>query len=376
MKLQHILLPIFVVSSFSLSSCQSDALNGKVPVRKIENIDSYVRIQSQNELMRIARYESAVIMVDEKGCASCNKVLPLIIDFVKETEYLIYVVDYSTVYINALNDSSNITGEYAGLFPNIKYTPSFLYYHDGKIVDAHDGGYTEGTLASNISSNIKEIGYYSLNTYIKDEDPQYQDFYYTQDFDEDNNIQGYDTAILDKKISEGNVMVVYSWRECSDCKDFYNSFFYSYMNDHPNIKIYFYETDGYYQLKRSSDKALAKDGLEKWASFSSSHYLTDYQGIYDKLNIPTGVVPTMIYYGNNTHSTFVYRNSTNVYKNSEGYLQYGTAFLDDVKSLKSDSKVSNDDVSSSSYQKALKELEEKALKVERTKMKEFFDAYF
>lgn len=376
MKKQILLISILLASSFSMSSCNSDSTDGKVAIRKKENIDSYVRIETYAELVRIARYEPAVIMIDKAGCTYCNETIPLLNAYIKKTENIIYVVDYSLVYIQALNSDDNQTGLYAGLFPNIKSTPSFLYYQGGKLLDAHDGNYAPNTLESNISSHLCEIGYYSLNTYHKQSNIMYDEDYLVVDQDEDRDILGIDTTTLDEKIKAGKCLIVYTWRQCTDCIDFYDSFFYSYRKNKHDVKVYYYETDGYYQLKSSYVEEDAKEGNEKWSSFSKAHYLTDYQGIYDNYGNETGVVPTILYYNGDSHASFVYRNSKDVYVNSEGKLQYKTSFLDDVKSLVSDTVVkSTDEVSSSTYQKALKELEEKALVIERKKMKEFFDAY-
>jgi len=371
------------MASFLLASCSAsksiDPVNeyfeGKIPTTKVDNIDSFVWIENEEQLNYIARYDSAPIFIAREGCQWCEQQLTELKAYIKKTEILFYVVDVE-VYRTCLNAEYNSSGDYALLYPKIQGTPTYLFYYGGKLINSHSGAFSENTLETAITNKyLCETNIYSLNTYTlftNDNSASPYRYCYTQDVSEEENTQGFDTTSLDGKISGGDCTIIFSWRRCSDCVQYKNSVLYPFLIDRPNAKIYQYEVDGYYLLKRSGDEEKAKSGLKLWSDFSVKYHLTDLSGYFDIYGNPAGAVPTIVSFKNDlSHKTAVFRNNMKPFRNNQGQLQYSIAFYDEVKALTSDTLVSADDTTSSTYQRALKELSEKALKIELKKNSDF-----
>lgn len=357
-----------LLTSFTLFSCETNyreqTFGTKIPTRKVEGIDSYVLIETDKELNDIARYESAMIMIGHSGCSYCVAEMKKLKPFIQKTETLVYVVS-PTVYYNVYNSSENKTGTYANLYPQIAGTPTYLFYYGGTLVNIRSGAFAD--LEKNLTEEyLYDFNYYSLNTFTAhgtNSDSAPFDRYYTMDIDEETDTLGYDYTLLSEAIKEKKT-VVYTWRRCSDCTSLHEEILDSYLKSNTSIKIYYYEVDGYYQLKRSSDEEEKARGENLWAAFCSQFFLIDYEDIYDSQHNSTGVVPTLITYDDSSHTTAVFRNDQDPYVNSEGRVQYATAYYEDVKNLTSDTKVSQGDTTSATFQKALLELSNKALEVE------------
>ena len=358
-----------LASSFSLLSCQNESVySDKVIITKSENLDSYVKIQDIKELNSIARYDDAVVIITQEGCSSCNLLLGYLDDYIASNHYLIYTVE-ATTYLEGYNSDYNENGSYALLYPRISVTPTFLFFKSGKIIDTYAQSVSQEKLATFFSEHTYDLNYYSLNTFIKN--GLYG--YYTEDISEEEDTLGYSTTSLDKKIAEGNCLIIYSWRRCPDCLDLKEDLIYPFFNEHPDIKIYYYEVDGYYLLKQSSNESKKEEGLKKFSNFSIKYFLSDYV-LHDELNERTGCVPTLVYYSAKGHETKVYKNDLNPYINSAGYLQYETSFYNEVKKLTSTTSLEANETGKD-YDKALKELESKATTYEKSIINAFLKAY-
>jgi hypothetical protein len=164
---------------------------------------------------------------------------------------------------------------------------------------------------------------------------------------------------------------MFTWRRCIDCKNYQQNVLNKFLNTYKDVSIYYYEVDGYYQLKRDADEEDRNYGLNLWSNFAKKYHLTDYQGIKDINDNDSGVVPTIIYDIYGERKVSVYANDGQIYRNDKGRLQYGLSFYDDVKKLESKTIVDENDNTSTKYQKALKELSSKAMKIENKKCLDF-----
>ncbi len=103
-------------------------------------------------------------------------------------------------------------------------------------------------------------------------------------------------------------------------------------------------------------------GLSMWSSFSKKFHL--YNEDFYQVDIngnKAGYTPTIVEYRNGVyHSMEVYLNEGNPKIDENQHLYYSTAFHEEVKNLRSDTKVEKEDELNEDYQKALKELSKKA----------------
>ena len=356
----------FTLISTPLFGCNKyDGYKGLVPTRKCEYLDSYVRLESAKEVNDIVRYDPAILMVTNVGCHYCQQQYIEINAFVKETHTLIYAID-SSIYYELRNASYNLEGEYASLYPSIAGTPTYLFFKDGKLNAKYDGAFDVGMFSTRIYDYIIDVNLYTVNDFKKGDG----DTYYLKDIYEDKDIEGLNTSYLDSLIDKKRI-IMFTWRRCIDCKNYQQNVLNKFLNTYKDVSIYYYEVDGYYQLKRDADEEDRNYGLNLWSNFAKKYHLTDYQGIKDKNDNDSGVVPTIIYDIYGERKVSVYANDGQIYRNDKGRLQYGLSFYDDVKKLESKTIVDENDNTSTKYQKALKELSSKAMKIENKKCLDF-----
>ena len=358
-KIKSLLLSLFMLTSFSLPSCSKTvSYNERVITKKVQNIDSYVVLRDENELIDISRYDDAVIVVTSEGCSYCQTLYPELKTYIKETENVIYTVD-SLIYNTCKKAEYNLSGTYAGLYPTIGGTPTFLFYKEGKIVNTFVKTTVEEDLASVLEPYIYDMNLYQINDFIKDDDVYYQDI--SEEYDH----LGFGTSTLDSKIlSDEKLTVLYTYRRCPDCLSYKDEVLYPYLNENKDKKIYFYECDGYYLLKRSENTDDKNLGLKKWSDFCVKYHLSDYP-VTDINGNQAGYVPTTVAFDKTTYKIDVFANDGLIARDQDGYLYYSRAFHSKVKELRSTTKVEEGDTTSKTYQKAMKELAQKALEVER-----------
>jgi hypothetical protein len=357
------LIALFMLgSSFSLPSCSKGVgidIGSKILTKKSETVDSYVMIQDLAELNSLARYDDAVILVTLPGCQHCLETIEEMKTYIPKTHNLVYAVNFF-LYDEAYSAQDNQTGTYARLYPKIESTPSFLFYRRGTLKNLWAKKDSE-TVEAVLPKYLYDYPYYAVNDFTKTEYG-----YYYEDISEDYDTTGFGTAALDQLLAtETRKTVLYTWRRCGDCRNYHDYVLDPFFVKNPTAKIYFYEVDGYYLLKRSAEETAKTEGLKRWSAFTVKYFLHDYD-VSDAEGNPTGYVPTAVTYRKTGHETDVYANDLDPLRNSDGTLSYGKAFHSEVLALKSASAVSEGDTTSSAYQNALKELGAKAMDLENT----------
>ncbi len=398
-------IPIFASFFCFLPSCKkveenSSAINknGKVILPKKEDIDSFVFIETENELNEIARYDSCCIIVTKEGCSYCDSLYysfrgnkdsegKYTNGYIYKTSTIFYVVDAYT-YLPCYQASYNQTGSFAKLYPEVSGTPTMLFYDSGKLVNSRTGHFydvspnkinrsdddknyknTEKILSKYILNNE----YYSLNTLKRIENNILTiQAYYVQSRDEDDDTLGFDTETLDEKINEENdKLIVFTWKRCDDCKEFKNTVIEPFLYNNKK-KAYYYEVDGYFLKKRNTDETKKDYGQKIWYEFSNKYHINDIPG-YSNVYGKTGATPAIIYYTSTSHTTKTFRNDTDIDIDSDDKLYYKTTIYNEVKNLRSDTSVSSLDSANSTYQKALKELNEKRDSLEKNLLTKFLN---
>lgn len=371
-----LLTPLFL----SLFSCSSftKATEDLVIVNKCENVSHLFYLPTIEQLNRVTMYEDALVFVSLNGCSHCHEEREKLEKFILETSSIIYEVERS-VYLEAYDDTTNQIGTYAEHYPKVSKYPTYLFYKNGDFINRNIGslGSDYQTFKNNLESSIYQNNCYMLNDYTTEtfNDNIYHFFETNENVDETSSLelQGFSTTRLDSKIEEDeNKMIFFTWRRCNDCKKFkeiVNNYLYK-----KDKKIYYYEVDGYYLLKRNSNESLAKLGLEMWSFFSSKyHLITEEFYNTDKYNNKAGYVPTLTYYRASTFDSMnVFLNESNIIKNDDNTLSYLKAFNNEALKLKSKTKVSdlND---SETYLKAKSELEELVYELDRKVSEKFLN---
>jgi hypothetical protein len=368
-KAHHFGILLLTASLLGLESCQRSPtdIGSKIFTHKVKNLDSYVVLRDSNELSALAQYDDAVILVTMVGCHYCELVESQIKPYIVKTSNLIYTVD-TTIYKENYSSALNQTGTYANLYPRIEGTPTFLFYRGGKLkamFAKQDGKDDFDTLMPNY---VKDVPYYCLNDLI---DSNYG--YYYQDMDEETDVSGFGTTALNAAIAAGKSTIVFTWRRCSDCTSYHENVLDSFLIQYPTKPIYYYEVDGYYLTKRSADAAVATAGLKRWSDFSATYHLSDYP-FTDKNGNIAGVVPTTVTFTGNDYSLSVFANDRDPTRDSAtSKLYFATSFYPSVIALRSATSVDAGDTTSSTYQKALKEIQALALSTETKLAQDFLE---
>lgn len=363
---------------FNASCSQKESQEDKVRIGKVLNAKTTYLLSSEKEVNDIVRYEDAVLFISKVGCSHCENQRKFLYRMIEETHDLIYEVDIET-YLALYDSQENKNGTYAYLFPRIEGTPTLLFYAQGKLKNTYTGEFHEdySKARSTFLSYVRELPLYLTNDYVSAQNSYYHYAYFQLDEDAlywENTFDQLDEFLSQAK----NVMIYYSWRRCSDCKSYDENILYPFLEEHPDITLYVYEVDGFYQKKRRDDEeGIQREGLKEWADFSLSHHLItlDYYNT-DIYGNQAGVTPTLVYYGENGYEeTSIYHNDMNPILNEDGTLSYSMAFYPEVKALKSKTKVEKGDVVSSAYRTALRELSSKAEPIETEKGKAFLSSH-
>lgn len=355
-------LPFFCSCNNNKATIDSDS---KVLLYRKENLSSTIMLNSVKQLQDVTRYENCMLYVSLDGCSHCELAKTYLKKYIKENNVVVYEIDRNT-YASAYDEKTNFTGTYANMFPKIKGFPAFFFYKDGKLVDSYLNGIeSEDDLNTLFSSYTVATNLYLLNDINYSITDDAYCFTNSEELEETKalDLLGFTTDDLDYKISTGEAFnVLYTWRRCSDCKNYRAKVLYPFLYKNKDKKIYVYETDGFMQLKRMSDvEDYENIGLNLWSEFSTKYHLSDYPNI-DKNGNTAGYVPTIVSYKSSIdYKISVFANQGNVTRREDGTIHYQQAFYDELKELKSDTIVDEGDKTSSTYQKALKELNKKVL---------------
>ena len=266
MKFKKILIFPLLLTLFGTSCSNKE----KIIIEQKENIDSFVYVNDQELSTLITNKQDFVLVVGENGCFTCNLIKPVIVEYIKKYDYVIYWVEnnnYKTVvdkFANSVDQKlkSDIMSATILLFDEgitkevIEYNDN-LYYSDSKF---------ELTLENKITgSNI-----YSLNKLVP--------------FNYSSNFQMYrfdyaSTEELDNKINDQNEsLVLYSWGPCPDCMRVKDDILDEYMSNAKN-KIYIFEVSHF--------RNNYSEHPEIFDEFSNTYKFNDYRG---------GKVPSIVKY--------------------------------------------------------------------------------
>ena len=162
---------------FSLFSCVETGTSSTVPVPDFENavytlkstqLTNYVRLQTVDELNRVARNMTAVIMIRQDTCKWCSLDEAKLRQYIPETNNIVFTVN-KDVYQEAYESTENSSGQYAYLYPQFVGTPTYLYYRDGKCVDTRVGSFTDDAdddnLAQQFGEYVVDVNLYLLNRF-------------------------------------------------------------------------------------------------------------------------------------------------------------------------------------------------------------------
>jgi thiol-disulfide isomerase/thioredoxin len=380
MKKKILILPCSLLL-FLLPSCtidktknESDETDDRIQLRKAENISHLFFLNSADSLRSITRYEDAVILVSLPNCIHCRKEREYLEKYICETSTILYEVTYQT-YQEAYDDESNQLGDYKDEFPLVNKTPTYLFYKDGKFLSEHVGTYGTNSYDDFLSSFekiVKPINLYMMNDFSTQiEDGENVVYHYLDSAENDSrieklDIQGIGTTRLKEFIQNNKqITILYTWRRCKDCTSYRKNVYNPTRIRYPEKKLYYYEVDGYMLLKRMTDETYQELGLGLWSEFSKDYHLYNedfYQK--DSKDQKSGYTPTVVKYMDGAYKSMdVYLNEGEIHQNSDGTLSYGHYFHKEVGELASDTKCDNDETSES-YQKARRELEEKAMKLD------------
>lgn len=354
--------------SMSLTSCnRGESTETRVLLSKKENIDSTIMIHSVKELQDITRYDSCILYVSLEGCHYCYDTKKILKEYIKANETIIYEVDRS-VYASAYDEKTNQEGKYAFLYPRLEGFPGFLFYQSGKLVDSYLNSIsTEDDLTYMLKDKVYQTNRYCLNDveFSVREDSYSFVSTETDEICKSEIALGFTTTELKDKIEKQKtedkpLNVLYTWRRCSDCKTYQNSVLMPFMKKNEDAKVYYYETDGYMQLKRRED-AIGKHVLSLWASFCNEFHLNAFSYDNGEKHLP-GFVPSVLSYQKDNYQFSVFMNQQDLRRNEDGTLSYYHTWYDELKNIRSKTKVEQGDTTSSTYQKALKELNASVLK--------------
>ena len=102
MKLKKLLIFPLLITLFG-SSCSNKE---KIIIEQKENIDSFVYVNDQELSTLITNKQDFVLVVGENGCFTCNLIKPIIVEYIKKYDYIIYWVENHN-YKNVVDKFSN-----------------------------------------------------------------------------------------------------------------------------------------------------------------------------------------------------------------------------------------------------------------------------
>lgn len=362
MKTRNAMLFSLLVLPFSVS-CGKGETDARVRLGKIEGLDSTIRIHSEKELTDITRYDDCMLYVSLEGCHYCAETKGRLKNYIQKNQVMVYEVDRS-VYASAYDSTTNQEGRYAFLYPKISAFPAFFFYKNGKLVNSHlDSLSDEKTTEDFFAEYTIPTENYCLNDieYSKREDSY---SFLTSESDEktkDQILLGFTDKTLSKAI-ENPITVLFTWRRCSDCEAYANYVLLPFRKENQVGKIYYYETDGFMQLKRMEGE-LGDYGLTLWSDFSIRYHLDTYPNI-DRNGNASGFTPSIVSFQKDGYRFSVFSNYQNPKRNNDGTLSFSKAYYPEILALTSKKKVKEGDTTSDNYQKAFKELTERATEID------------
>lgn len=288
MKLKKLLIFPLLLTLFG-TSCST---KNKIIIEQKENIDSFVYLDGNELTTLINNNQDFVLVVGENGCFTCNTIKPIIVDYIKKYEYIIYWIE-NNQYQNVVDKFS--TSDDKKLKADIM-SATIILFDEGKtkeVIEYSDNLYYSDTkLELTLENKVQGSKLYSLNylsTY------QYSKSFNMYKFDYSSTID------LDAQIEkEEKSLILYSWGPCPDCMRVKDDVLDEYMVG-KDKKLYIFEVSHF-----RNDYANNPDLFNE---FASKYQFNDYRG---------GKVPCIISYSSNTKTNMhVYFNDEYV-KNEDG----------------------------------------------------------
>ena len=367
---------LFSAISLFLPSCKKEYDSNKLNINRSEFVTGPILLETPKQVTDIANYEDMVILITMVGCNYCNKLYPLLNEVIKDNNMLLYQVDIQTY---AQLDKNKF------LIDKVKQTPSMVFIKDQKITDLQVITFdSKEKISVFLNSKINLLNYYNLNTYINkigsaiisNDDSTSKTItysYHLLPIDEESDTLAFNYEYLEKKINDtinanSQISVYYTWRRCNYCRQLRNKYLDNYLLENPSKKIYYYETDGYMQLRRSSDETIKHDATLAWKQFNLK-FKFDYYPIYSQsISDYISGTPCLINYPSGVNA--FYSSATGEKVNEDNTLSFEMSYYKEIDALKTNS---------TDYFKAKEELNstlyDKSLEIELTKVDQFLKKY-
>ena len=268
MKLKKLLIFPLLITLFG-SSCSNKE---KIIIEQKENIDSFVYVDDQELSTLITNKQDFVLVVGENGCFTCNLIKPIIVEYIKKYDYIIYWVENHN-YKNVVDKFSNSDDQ--KLKADIM-SATILLFDEGitKEVIEYDDNlyYSDAQFELTLENKIKGSNIYSLN--------KIKSFTYSSNFSM-YKFDYSDTEELDNKINSlDKSLVLYSWGPCPDCMRVKDDILDDYMTN-KNRKLYTFEVSYFRNDYKNNPKPFDE--------FADKYQFSSYRG---------GKVPSIVNYQN------------------------------------------------------------------------------
>ena len=266
MKFKKLLIFPLILTLFG-TSCSN---KNKIIIEQKENIDSFVYLNNDELTSLIKNKQDFVLVVGENGCLTCETIKPVIIDYIKKYEYVIYWIE-NNIYQTVVDKF--VTSEDQALKANIM-SASILLFNDGvtkEVIEYNENLYfSENKFELTLEDKITGSHLYSLNTLDTFEYSKKTTMYKM-------NLES--TTDLDNKIaSKEDVLVLFSWAPCPDCSRIKQDVLNEYMAN-KDKKLYIFEVAHYRQDLTNNP--------ELYEQFATKYQFDSYRG---------GKVPTIAKY--------------------------------------------------------------------------------
>ena len=266
MKFKKLLIFPLILTLFG-TSCSN---KNKIIIEQKENIDSFVYLNNDELTSLIKNKQDFVLVVGENGCLTCETIKPVIIDYIKKYEYVIYWIE-NNIYQTVVDKF--VTSEDQALKANIM-SASILLFNDGvtkEVIEYNENLYfSENKFELTLEDKITGSNLYSLNTLDTFEYSKKTTMYKM-------NLES--TTDLDNKIaSKEDVLVLFSWAPCPDCSRIKQDVLNEYMTN-KDKKLYIFEVAHYRQDLTNNP--------ELYEQFATKYQFDSYRG---------GKVPTIAKY--------------------------------------------------------------------------------
>ena len=265
MKKGLLVLPL-LFSLLTFSSCSNKS---SIHLEQSYKVDSFIYIDSNELLNVISSKKDFALMLGLKGCESCERVKPIIKEYIKDNNTPFYWIETSEYKkcVSLLQDDKDYSLKPAN------YSATLVLFDEGK--DIHHINYND-KLYSTVSNFTKELtkrgvsisGYTMINDFEKIKYMNEEDVMYKKNLSSANNLK----ELVNNK---SKVTILYSWFECPDCI-LLNDYLDPYMENNKN-NLYVFEVS-----------SLREDDQE-WDNFKKEFEFDSYR---------EGRVPSFVTYEN------------------------------------------------------------------------------